>query len=67
MRLGATLANELIANPARKGQIREGPMQVPELAPAEAEFNPAEPMVVRGHAVPTRNNLTHCLDGCSHV
>ena len=67
MRLRATLADEFVTNPSGKGQIREGAMQVPEFAPAEAEFNAAEAMVVRRHALPTRNSLPHCLDCCAHV
>lgn len=60
----ASRSNEFIADLPRKGQIRKGPMQMSELAPAQAEFNAAEAMVVRRYAFPPLNGLTYHLYGC---
>jgi len=64
MRLCASRANEFIADLPRKGQVSKGPVQVSELAPAQAKFNAAEAMVVRGDAFPSLNGLTDYLQGC---
>jgi hypothetical protein len=62
MRLRSTGADQLIANPPRKGQIGKGAMQVPQFAATDSKFNAAEAMVVSGHAVPTRDSPTHRFD-----
>jgi hypothetical protein len=62
MRLCSTGTDQFVANATRERQIGKGPMQVPQFAAAEPEFNAAEAMVVRRHPLSTRHGLTHRFD-----
>ena len=49
MKSGSSLSNQFVANAARKWQVGDGAVQVPEFSAADSEFNPAEAMIVGGH------------------
>ena len=58
---------QVVANAARKRQVRERSMQVAELAAAKSELDSAEAMIVRRHPVPVGDRCPHSVDWMSLV
>src|SRR5262245_7995120 len=62
MRLRSSLRDKIVTDAPREGQIGDRSVQMAQFSPAVPEFNPAETVAVRRHAVPAGHGAPNRFD-----